>query len=52
VASLASRREDITRQLGSLSGVIDALSVPEHRVPEQDQALPYHPAPDERHDDE
>lgn len=29
VASLASRREDITKQLGHLSGVIDALAVPE-----------------------
>jgi hypothetical protein len=51
VASLASRREDITRQLGSLSGVINALAVPEHQptpaTPSND------PAPtDERHDDE
>ena len=29
VAALASRRQDITTQLGHLSGVIDALSVPE-----------------------
>jgi hypothetical protein len=29
VAALASRREDITTQLGHLSGVINALAVPE-----------------------
>jgi hypothetical protein len=29
VAVLAGRREDITRQLGHLSGVIEALAVPE-----------------------
>jgi hypothetical protein len=29
VAALAARREDITRQLGHLSGVIEALAVPE-----------------------
>jgi hypothetical protein len=29
VAALASRRQDITTQLGHLSGVIDALAVPE-----------------------
>jgi hypothetical protein len=29
VASLASRREDITKQLSHLTGVIDALAVPE-----------------------
>lgn len=29
VAALASRRQDITTQLGHLSGVIDALSVPD-----------------------
>jgi hypothetical protein len=30
---LASRREDITKQLGHLSGVIDALAVPERTQP-------------------
>ena len=29
VAALASRRQDITTQLGHLSGVINALAVPE-----------------------
>jgi hypothetical protein len=29
VAALASRRQDITPQLGHLSGVIDALAVPD-----------------------
>ena len=32
VAALAARREDITRQLGHLSGVIEALAVPETRT--------------------
>lgn len=35
VASLTSRREDIAKQLGSLSGVIDALSVSERPVSER-----------------
>ena len=34
VSVLASRREDITKQLGHLSGVIDALAVPERTQPD------------------
>jgi hypothetical protein len=52
VASLASRREDITKQLGSLSGVIDALSVsersePDALAPEDAHHHPQAPAPKE-----
>jgi hypothetical protein len=39
VAALTSRREDITKQLGHLTGVIDALAVPE-------TAAPQHPPPE------
>jgi hypothetical protein len=45
VASLASRRQDITTQLGHLSGVINALAVPEKSVQaeqtEQSESIPH-----------
>jgi hypothetical protein len=54
VASLASRREDITKQLGHLSGVIDALAVPEQRTRDHhDDTLDTDPRPEhERNDHE
>ena len=50
VAALASRRQDITTQLGHLSGVIDALSVPDRAAaqgsPTPDDASTDPPASD------
>ena len=39
VAALAKRRDDITAQLGTLSGVIEALAVPE-TAPSEDPSEP------------
>ncbi len=39
VNTLAARRDDINRQLGRLSGVIEALSVPE-QVPVEQRYVP------------
>ena len=48
VAALASRRQDITTQLGHLSGVIDALAVPDKVAaadpPPSGDGPPGHPA--------
>ena len=54
VAVLAQRRDDITEQLGHLSGVIEALAVSEHSAavaglsataPESSDAVPENPTP-------
>ena len=40
VAALAKRRDDITAQLGTLSGVIEALAVPESAPPDDPPTTP------------
>jgi len=57
VKALAQRRDDITAQLSHLSGVIEALAVPEHSAAEHsvvatgpatpvaDSTAPQHPTP-------
>jgi hypothetical protein len=44
VSVLAGRREDITRQLGHLSGVIEALAVPESPAARRADTPPTLPA--------
>ena len=42
VGALAERRDDITEQLGYLSGVIEALAVPEHFATVAQDTTPQH----------
>jgi hypothetical protein len=48
VGVLAERRDDITAQLGYLSGVIEALAVPEHSAADADHtSAPHEPTTQE-----